>query len=307
LLVLFDEAGATCVHSHRGPLSTVGWEGPGALEAFARRWDTRFALALRVGAWEALLDRVAGRRLPGDDQWMTLTQLLGAARELEDEGALAYVPRLGAGFPLPPTEVLRRAWDLVLPEGHSAALALFDDGALDTALVLVRRRGRLERVLGPEAVLRWTGPLGGDPRRDYRVVHAALASALPPVAFGVYAETQVVSALLRGEPGDWARALAVRDVLVHPMPPWLAMTTGASAVRGAAAQTRRLLGSLEDRGLLGPFSRQLRGLADLAGALDLQGLLGFDPLGLLAALLRRSRSEPARDDPEDDTDRPASR
>ncbi|MBI5513878.1 MAG: hypothetical protein HY909_08930 [Deltaproteobacteria bacterium] len=307
LLVFFDDDRAVCLHSHRGALPTDGWEGPSGLEAFARRWDTRFAVALRVGAWEALLDRVAGRMLPGDDGWTTLTQVLGAARELEDEGSLALLPKLGAGVPLPPTEVLRRAWDLVLPDGQTAALALFDDGALDTALVLVRRRGRVEQVLGPEALLRRTGPLGGDPRRDYRVIHAALEASLPPVAFGVYASTEVVRALLRGEPGDWARALAVRDVLVHPMPPWLAMTTGASALRGAAVQTRRLLGALEANELLGPFSRQLRGLADLAGALDVRGLLGFDPLGLLASLLRRSRSEPTRDDPGEGPDAPPTR
>jgi hypothetical protein len=87
--------------------------------------------------------------------------------------------------------------------------------------------------------------------------------------------------------------VAVRDVMVEPMPPWAAMATGVSALRAAADESRRWA-----LGADGWLARTTRRVIDLAGTVDLQAVLGFDPLSVLGVVLRESRTRPAQpDDP----------
>jgi len=295
LFVLYQETGVVrAIHSLRGAVSLEGWAGPSSLEACARALHTRFALAAEVGALEELYERVGGRLDPKDGVVETLLVALDAVRELMGEGELHVLPSLGRTVPLPPPEVVRRAWDAVLPEGHAFALALYEGVELETGFVARRRGGTIDLVLGPESLRRLTGPLGGDFRRDHRVIRAALEREVAPLACGVFAPTALVRSLLREEgSGAWARAIATRDVVVDPMPPWIAVAASAGAVRAVASRSLKLVAGLEVLGLLGPFAEQAR---DVLGGLDLKGLLGFDPLDVVGAIVRRSENaqrEPA--------------
>jgi len=289
LFVLYQETGVVrALHSLRGAVTLPGWEGPASLEACARALQTRFAVAAEVGALEELYERVGGRLDPKDGLAETALLVADAVRELAREGELHMVPSLNRSVPLPPPEVVQRAWDAVLPDGYCFTMALYEGVELETGFVARRRGGAVDLVLGPEALRRLTGPLGGDFRRDHRVIRAAVEREVAPLACGVFAPTATVRELLREEAaGAWARAIATRDVVVDPMPPWIAMAASAGAVRAVVSRSRRLFAGLEVLGLLGPFAAQATGV--LAG-LDLKGLLGFDPLDIIGVIVRRSES-----------------
>ncbi len=291
------------VHTLRGPLPATDWDGPSTLASLAASTRTRFAVALRTGALESFFERLGGRITPHDNPFVTAGAVLGVARELLEDGAAHVLPEPPRGVPLPPVDVALRAWDALLPDGRTAALVLFDGEHIDTAL-LARRRGLcLDRLHGPEVLHRLVGPLGGDFRRDYRVIRGAIERDLGPMALGVFTQTDTFRTLLRREdPGAWARAVAGREVVVDPMPPWFAVAAGAGAMRAAARRSRDLLAGVELLGMLDPVARRLRSLAERAGEVDLQALLGFDPLRILAALLRQSETVPDDDAPDDEPD-----
>lgn len=296
LLVAHDgTAVLRALHTLRGVVATGGpWAGRETLAALAARCDTRFAVALRRDAAERFFERVGGRCTPDDDAVETTLLALGVLRELIDDGALDVLPTPLRSVPLPPVEVVRATWDRVLPDGHSAVVALFEGPALVSGVAVRRRGGVIDQVHGVESIQAWSGPLGGDFRRDHRVIRAAVERALGPVAVGLFAPEATVVELLRGEaPGRWARALAVRDVMVDPMPPWAAMATGVSALRAAADESRRWAFSAD-----GWLAKTTRRVIDLAGTVDLQSVLGFDPLSVLGVVLRESRPRPPQpDDP----------
>lgn len=302
LFVLYDEGGVVrALHSLRGAVELPTWRGPSDLEACAAGLDTRFAVAAEAGALEELYERVGGRLHPGDDVWDTMLIVLGAARDLADEGELWMVPAIGRGVPLPPPEVVRRAWDHIVPDGHAVVLALFEGVELDTAVVLRRRGAGVDTVLGPEALRRVVGPLGGDFRRDFRVIRAAVEREVAPVSCGVFAPTSALRELLiTAESGAWAKALATREVVVDPMPPWIAVAAGAGALRAAGKKSREVLSGIESLGLLGPFARRAQQLGDLLGSVDVRAILGFDPLDVIGTILRGSSTarEPGDDDRE---------
>ncbi len=302
LFVLYDESGVVrALHSLRGAVELPTWRGPSDLEACAKSLDTSFAVAAEAGAIEELYERVGGRVHVGDDAWETLLIVLGAAREMADEGELRMIPTMARGVPLPPPDVVRRAWDHVVPDGHALVLALFEGVELETAMVLRRRGAGVDAVLGPEALRRMVGPLGGDFRRDFRVVRAAVEREVAPVSCGVFAPTSTLRDLLiSDESGAWARALATREVVVDPMPPWIAMAAGAGALRAVGKRSREVLLGIEALGLLGPFASRAQRVGDLLASVDVRALLGFDPLDVIGTILRGSSTarEPADDDRE---------
>src|SRR6185503_14615264 len=136
-------------------------------------------VVVRDGAIEELTERGAERMELGGDyaaQWLVLLQ---AARELEDEGKLLFHPP-GARLPLPTVGVLRRALDLLLPDDRSLVFVLWEGQTVWTAFALHRRGGEIDHMVGPELIGEWTGPLGGDYRRDQRAVRRAVGRALGP-------------------------------------------------------------------------------------------------------------------------------
>jgi len=296
LLVVVDEDDVILAasHSQRGRVRELAGTSVDrtALPLLATRAGAHRVLVLREGVMEELAEQL-GARFKSDDSYLAqLLEVIRAARELEASGELTLWPNPIANVPIPAAATFERALDLVLPDGRAAVLALWD-GPLWTAVVLRRRHGEIDLVAGPETLVRWTGPLGGDWRRDYRVILDAVARSVAPVHFGIFAEAPTVRSLLRAaDAGTWAQSVAVRNVVISPMPRTVGAALGADAVRGIGKASARALGGLDLAGALLPFVREVR--ARVTHASSVSEILGFDPLKVLGAILRRD--EPPHDE-----------
>lgn len=277
-------------HSIRGRVKGLTYEGRGSLEMLAKDHGARRVLVIREGAVEELVERATARLERHDDYGAQLLTVIRAVRDATDSGSIEVWPRPFAGIPIPTAPLISRAMDGVLPDDHSLVLAVFSRGTLWSFAALRRSAGEVDRILGPDVVLRWTGALGGDFRRDHRIIAEAVATNLAPVHLGVFAEVDDLTALLRNdEPGAWARAIVSRDIIVHPTPPYVAVALAADGVRAAAKRTEAWLagtGALEALGQLAPLASYLRGRVGEVASVT--SLLGFDPLKLLAAWLERA-------------------
>ncbi|MCS6799799.1 MAG: hypothetical protein NZ898_15000 [Myxococcota bacterium] len=286
LVVVVDAQGRVlaALGSRRGRIDDV--ESADDLAALRERYGVRRVVVLREGVLEEIVERLALRVRRDDDyvaQWLALARIV---REMTDAGLVRVHPRRWAGLPIPTAATVRRAVDVVLPDERAAVFTLWDGPQPWTAVVIRRRRGCIDRLAGPESLLRWTGPLGGDWRRDHRVIEEAVTRSCAPVHVGLYAEAHTFRRLLaRPTAGHWALAVATRDLIVHPMPPYVSVALAADAARAATTRARRW----------GPTA----GLFDAAGTLlsavrarlpevaSITEILGFDPLRALEALQRR--------------------
>ena len=290
LVVVEDDAGAACAAfiSDRGRITPEGYVSRADLGRLCDEHHARNGIALRVGTIEEWTERSAELVLATDDyaaQWLALWQV---ARDLSREGALSFWPDRDSSLPLPSAPMLTKAVDMVLPDERAFAVVLWDETELWTAIVLRRRAGLIDLIAGPELVLDVVGPLGGDYRRDHRTVSRALSDSVAPLHLGLYAQRQRFERLLRNaEPGAWAKAIALRDVIVDPIPAYVHVAAGADALRATARKTSQLFGHLEVElvtSVLSPLARFAR--EQIMHVASVTGTLGFNPLQVLARKLR---------------------
>ena len=287
LVIVEDSEGACCAAfiGDRGPVSAAGYTGREDLERLCAEYGVRRAVALRLGTIEELTERAAEHVLRTDDyaaQWLAL---LTAARELEREGALYFWPEPANVVPLPSPQLLTRAFDVVLPDEHSFVAVLWEEAELWTALVLRRRGGQFDLLAGPELVLDTVGPLSGDYRRDHRAVSRAISAAIAPVQLGIYSQRRRFERLLRdAEPGAWAKAIALREIIIDPSPAYVHIAVGADALRATARKTGQFLGGFDFMTYIEPWTRYARD--QVANVASVSAMLGFNPLQVLARQLR---------------------
>jgi len=106
-------------------------------------------------------------------------------------------------------------------------LGVFEGGELWTSIALRRGHGGFNLVLGPDEVRSDMGLLAGDWRRDYRHLSRAIEDRGSLLAFGCYAEVATLRRLeVDPNPGAWARAAALRELIVAPLPAPLAIPLG---------------------------------------------------------------------------------
>lgn len=293
LIIVIDDRDRvlTAFHTSRGRVEGLTWTGPDALPMLAARYRARRCIALREGVIEEITERVARRHDRDADYFAQCLLIMRTVRELSEAGLLHTWPRPLANVPIPTSAMVRRALDTVLPEDRTLALVVWNGSTPWTGLVLRRRKGGIDLVAGPDLIARWAGPLGGDWRRDHRVISDAITDAVAPVHLGIFTELDTLRALLRSaDPGAWARAALVRDVIVHPTPPYVAVALGADAVRAVARGSARWLGGIDALSALAPLATYVRGrVAEVA---SVTATLGFDPLKVLAIWLRRGEDEP---------------
>jgi hypothetical protein len=289
LVVVEDEQGAACAAfiSDRGHVATDGYASRADLARLCEEHGVRRGVALRAGTIEELTERAAEQILATDDyaaQWLALVRI---ARDLRREGALELWPQRD-DLPLPSAQMLTRAVDVILPDEHAFAMVLWEETELWTALVLRRRAAEIDLIAGPELVLDVVGPLGGDYRRDHRAVSRALSASIAPLHLGLYAQRQRFERLLRNaEPGAWAKAIALREVIIDPAPAYVHVAAGADALRATARKTSELFGHLDLElvsALFEPVARFAR--EQVMHVASVTGLLGFNPLQALARKLR---------------------
>ena len=293
LLVVVDSERRvmTALHSLRGrvPVAEVALDGD--LPRLREQHRAHRVVVLREGTLEEIAERLALRLSRDDDyatQWLTLGRCF---RELVDAGAIEVSPNPWRAVPVPSPATARRALDIVLPDGKAFAFALWHRGELWTAAALRRRGGDIDEVAGPDLIRRWTGPLGGDWRRDYRVVADAVSRSVAPLQLGLFAEMGTVRDLLRyPDAGAWATAIGVRDVIVHPMPAYVGVALGADVVNAVARTGAQLLGGVDLLGALTPVRSFLR--AQVGQIASVSDTLGFNPLEVLGRSLRREDMAP---------------
>ncbi len=277
-------------HTSRGRADEL--DDAGDPEALAERFGARRVICVREGALEELVERIALRLRPDDDyasQWLTL---LRALRELTAAGRIRIWPTPKKSVPIPSPSTLKRALDLLLPDGRAIVFGLWHAQELATAVVLRRREGAIDLVAGPDLLREWAGPLGGDFRRDYRVLVDAVTRSVAPVHLGVFAEAESLRRLLRRpEAGAWAAAAATRELVIHPMPPYLAVALGADVANSAARGAAALLGGVDLLRAFRPLIGYVR--SRVSEVASLTATLGFNPLDALAQNLRQ------RDEPEE--------
>lgn len=303
LLALFYQGDRVlrALHTHRGIELLGAWPGPDGLSALAAQTRSQFALAFERGALEELFERLGARVSADDDALTTWLLLLTALRELGDEGRAHLYPKLlPASVPLPSPEMVRRAFDLLLPRDRALLVALFDGDRLDTCLLAHRAGESIDRIEGPEVL---QSLLGSEVRlEDHRALRQAVERHRGPLALGLFAQTESFHRLLRSErSGAWAEALALRDVVLDPLPGWLGVAAGAGAVRATLEGARGLLSGLRMWNSLQPALGLARGAVErLTGGVSPAQALGFDPLGVLARVL--TRSGPSGSAPHDSSD-----
>lgn len=302
LVIVIDDRDRVllALHTARGRIEGLTWQGPSELPALAERYGVRRCVALREGVIEEIGERVA-RRVDRDEdylaQWL---RVMRTVRELSEAGLLHTWPRPLANVPIPSAAMVRRALDTVLPEDRALALVVWNGTTPWTGVALRRRKAGIDLVAGPDLIARWAGPLGGDWRRDYRVVSDAIGEAVAPVHVGLFTELDTLRALLRSaDPGAWARAVAVRDVIIHPAPPYVAVALGADAVRAVARESARWLGGIDALSALAPLATYVRGRVSEVASVT--ATLGFDPLKALSLWLRRAEDAPRPDEPPPET------
>jgi hypothetical protein len=183
---------------------------------------------------------------------------------------------------------VRRALDAVCPDGHALVLGLFDAEGLWVSFTARRRNGAFDVIAGPDELRPALGLLSGDWRRDYRHLARAVEDRYAPLSFGCFADVHRFRALQTdSQPGAWAQAVAVRDVLIAPMPVAVGVGLGVDGMRYAMRGLRVLTERIAPLAGLGPALDAARARVAKITGKDVGALLGFDPLAALRALLER--------------------
>jgi hypothetical protein len=289
LLVIHDGSRIRkLLHTRTGRLEAGGpW--PARLGELAEHHEASWSLAANVGALEEVMERFGARARRGDDLLAQTLKLANIVREMMAEGSIEFWPRRLKGIPMPTDAMVRRALDSLCPDPNAMVLGLFKDGGLYTALAARRRGLGFDVIAGPEELRHDMGLLSGDWRRDYRHLARAVEERYAPLAFGCFAEVDRFRELqVDGRPGAWGRAVAVRDIVVSPVPSAVGLALGVDGARAAFQGVRVLTGRLGLLGRLEPVLGRVRDrLGSAAGDKDVSGTLGFDPMAVLRALLKR--------------------
>ena len=259
------------------------------LAALAKEHHASWALSAHFGALDEVMERFGARARREDDLLAQSLTLVSIVREMSAEGAIDSWPQRLRGFPPPTDAMVRKTVDAICPDGRAIALGMFEGEHLHTAFIARRRGTGFDVIAGPDELRLEMGLLSGDWRRDYRHLVQAVEERYAPLAFGCFAELEAFRALQTdSRPGAWSRAVAVRDVILSPVPAAVGLAIGVDSARFALEHARAITSRIDPFGFLAPLLREARSrLGAVAGSKDVTRSLGFDPMAALRALLRR--------------------
>jgi hypothetical protein len=279
---------AKLLHSRVGRLRlddlTPDW--PVSAEELARRHHASWAVVIEDGALSDAMETLGARLTRDNDfttQWLVL---FDALREQLERGRIEVWPRRLGGLPVPTKPMVDRTLDMVCPPGKTMLVGLFDHDELWTCVALKRGKEGFDLVLGPDEIRPRLGLLSGDFRRDHRHLARIVAEEAGPLSLGCFAEHRTFRELeVDPRPGAWALAVAVRDVVLSPVPVGMALPLGVDAGRAALSALRHVAARIDPGGVLSPVFQTVRQVA--LGERRMEDVLGFNPLELLRRLLSR--------------------
>jgi len=255
-------------------------------EELARRHHASWGAVIEAGTLERMMERFGARARRGDDITTQTITFFQIARDEVLAERIDLWPRRLHGVPIPSPLMVNKSLDTVCPVGKTLVIGLFEGGELWTCAAMRRGVAGFNLILGPDEVRSDMGLLAGDWRRDYRHLARAIEDRAGPLSLGCFSEVATIRALeVDPSPGAWARAAAVRDVILSPLPPALAIPLGVDAGRAAISALRSVAERMDPIGVVGPSLQALREIR--RGERDVKSVLGFHPLEMLRRLLSR--------------------
>jgi len=286
------------VHTRAGRLrlDDVVGDWPLSPEELAQRHHASFAAVIEMGSLEAIMERFGAKVKRSDDLTAQSLLLVSLLRDEIVAGRIKHWPARLAGAPIPSANVVNGTLDAVCPAGHTVLVGLFEAGELWTSIALRRHAsGGFDRIVGPDDIRRDMGLLAGDFRRDYRHLVRTVERRVGKLSLGCFAEAPTFRRLeVDPNPGAWAKAVAVREVILSPVPPALAIPLGIDAGRAAFSAVRTVLDRVDAWRYISPFADRVRDfvpeeLTDEKKRAEIFSVLGFEPFELLRRLLSRDR------------------
>ncbi|WP_437876695.1 hypothetical protein [Sorangium sp. So ce513] len=261
---------------------------PRSAEELAARHHASWAAVIEAGALETIVERFGARTRRGDDLLAQSLLLLQLAREELHAGRIDLWPARLRGVPMPSAGVVRGTQESLVGVGKTMVIGLFEGGELWTSIAMRRDARGLNLILGPDEVRKDMGLLAGDWRRDYRHLSRAIEERAGELSLGCFAEAETIRKLeVDPSPGAWARAVAVRDVILAPVPAALAIPLGIDAGRAALSALRAIADRIDPVGIVAPA---VRAVLERAGTdSEMAAMLPFHPLELLRKLISRER------------------
>ncbi|MBK6694879.1 MAG: hypothetical protein IPG50_22110 [Myxococcales bacterium] len=280
------------LHTGKGriePPPFVAGETAPSLEALCEMHSGSWALGLEHHGLEELMERFGARCRASDDFLDQSLKLVAVVRELMEAGIIERWPERLKGVPVPSATMVHRTLDTLCRDGHVMCLGMFKDEDLYTSLVLRRKGTLFDLVAGPDNLRAQVGLLSGDFRRDQRYLVRAVEETYGPLSLGCFAEFDFFRELaVDPRPGAWSRAVTVRDVILSPLPTAIAAALGFDGARVVAENARALISRFDSFGLFEPAFGLLKERVGAAvGSYEVESLLGFNPLVVLRALLKR--------------------
>jgi hypothetical protein len=259
------------------PLGTLRSTRVEHLRAFRRSHRPPFVVVIDVGVLGEIWAEAQQAIKLEDDLVAQQLELLRVLRRAIDRGRLVIEPRAFGALPIPPYGLLQRNFDRILPDGRSLVFYLVDRGRIWTSLIVAKRGGDITTITSHQAIadeVRFSAI-----RRDAPRVLQAVSRRFGPPHIGLFVPLRAWHQLVHGDRSAIARAVAGRQALLDPCPPWLLAIIGAGAMSEAATRSAKLAGKLLARSPL-PFAGGAEKLVKtVANPLD---ALGIDPWEALA-------------------------
>jgi hypothetical protein len=246
LVVDADGAPRACFHTARGSLDVSRLPPVADLDALCDATDASVSIVMRERAM-ADIEEYLAEPLDRDQDFVTrVMRFIHVLRELGNGNWIKVHPNPLPDALLSAVPAAKPIIDFLLPPGHNVVLGVFEDGELWTGAVLRREENAFDVFAGPGAMSGWAGPLGGDWRRDHRVLTESTQLELGPVHVGLFMERATAQQLLSARnAGDWALAFATRELIVSPFPGFAAAGLGVDVLSGAAQVAMQLVEQIE--------------------------------------------------------------
>ena len=191
---------------------------------------------------------------------------------------------------IPPlrSDALQKTFDLLVPNESTLVAYVLDGRRVHCSVIAEKRRGAIVLATMHPGIgdLLSEQELCRDWRANYENVNRAVESRFAKPSIAVFIEKDAVDRILRGPTDQLAKELRAGNLIVDPSPMWLQGLLGGAAALAAATTSAKRMARFLPKG-----ARKMAG--DFAGAAQSRlkessanpfGMLGFDPLDLLARL-----------------------